>query len=389
MKLDPFEIGGENRLSSRGNKMKDENKTKDQLISELAELRKRIERLERSETEGKRAETIQLESEEKLNLLVENIRDVLFQLSPSGFIRYVSPNVKELYGYSPEELIGKHLKDITPTSEAPKAMKAVRSALSGKTIEDLEISQTNSQGKTFPVEATITPVEKEGKVIAVHGLMRDITERRRAEEKIKRHAAQLTTLHETSAAVSSRLTLEEIFQTVVCGLSEAFGYRLIGIYLIEGGVIELKAHVGYPSPPDPSSLAHIPLEKGVIGRTARTGQPQLVTRVEEDPDFFYGAPGITSEVCVPLKTGDEVLGVLNVESDRVDKALDASDLELLTILSNHIVSAIENARLYDAAQRDLADRRRAEDALRESNQTLLTVLNSIDADVYVSDLESY
>jgi PAS domain S-box-containing protein len=368
--------------------MKDENKTKDQLISELAELRKRIGRLEGSETNGKRAATIQLESEEKLNLLVENIRDVLFELSPSGFIRYVSPNVKELYGYSPEELIGKHFKKITPTSEKSKAMKAVRRALSGKTIENFEISQINSEGGILPVEATITPVEKEGKVIAVHGLMRDTTERKRAEEKIKRHAAQFTTLHETSAAVSSRLTLEEIFQTVVCGLLEAFGYRLIGIYLIEGGVIELKAHVGYPLPPDPS-LAHIPLEKGVIGRTARTGQPQLVTRVEEDPDFFYGAPGITSEVCVPLKRGDEVLGVLNVDSDRVDKALDASDLELLTILSNHIVIAIENARLYHAAQRDLAERRRAEDALRESNQTLLTVLNSIHADVYVSDLESY
>ena len=222
----------------------------------------------------------------------------------------------------------------------------------------------------------------------IHGLERPETERKRAEEKIKRHAAQLTTLHETSAAVSSRLTLDEIFQTVVCGLSEAFGYRLIGIYLIEGGVIELKAHVGYPSPPDPS-LAHIPLEKGVIGRMARTGQPQLVTKVEEDPDFFYGAPGITSELCVPLRRGDEVLGVLNVESDRVDKALDASDLELLTILSNHIVIAIENARLYDAAQRELAERRRAEDALRESNERLLTVLNSIDADVYVSDLQNY
>jgi two-component system cell cycle sensor histidine kinase/response regulator CckA len=213
-------------------------------------------------------------------------------------------------------------------------------------------------------------------------------ERERAEEKIKRHVAQLTTLHETSAAVSSRLTLDEIFQTVVCGLSEAFGYRLIGIYLIEGGVIELKAHVGYPSPPDPS-LAHIPLEKGVIGRTARTGQPQLVTKVEEDPDFFYGAPGITSELCVPLRRGDEVLGVLNVESDRADKALDASDLELLTILSNHIVIAIENARLYDAAQRELTERRRAEAALRESNERLLTVLNSTDADIYVSDLQNH
>ena len=96
---------------------------------------------------------------------------------------------------------------------------------------------------------------------------------KQAEEEIKRHAAQLATLHETSAAVSSRLALEEIFETVVKGLSEGFDYRLIGIHLIEEGMLELKAHAGYSSPPD-HNLARVPLEKGVIGRTARTGQPQ-------------------------------------------------------------------------------------------------------------------
>jgi two-component system cell cycle sensor histidine kinase/response regulator CckA len=245
MKLDLFEIGGENRLSSRGNKMKDENKTKDQLISEMAELRKRIDRLEGSETEGKGAETIQLESEEKLNLLVESIRDVLFQLSPSGFIRYVSPNVKELYGYSPEELIGKHLEDITPTSESPKAMKAVRSALSGKTIEDFEINQIDSEGKTFPVEATITPVEKEGKVMAVHGLMRDITERKRAEDALREsNQTLLTVLNSIDADVyvSDLESYRVLFMNT--HMQDNFGKDLVGkqCYKVFRGEKEPCAH---------------------------------------------------------------------------------------------------------------------------------------------------
>ena len=207
---------------------------------------------------------------------------------------------------------------------------------------------------------------------------------KQAEEEIKRHAAQLATLHETSAAVSSRLALEEIFETVVKGLSEGFDYRLIGIHLIEEGMLELKAHAGYSSPPD-HNLARVPLEKGVIGRTARTGQPQLVTRVEEDPDFFYGAPGITSEVCVPLKRGDEVLGVLSVESDRVNQSMDASDMQLLTLLSNYIVIAIENARLYDAAQQELAERKQAEEALRESEETARALLTATNDSAFLTD----
>jgi len=137
-------------------------------------------------TEDKQAEEVLKDSETKFKTIVENIRDVVFQLSPLGIIQYVSPKVQEVYGYKPEDLIGKHLKKTTPVSELPKALKVLMSVLSGKVISNFEINQRDANGKIIPMEINATPVRKAGKIIAVQGIMRDITKRKRAEEALRK-----------------------------------------------------------------------------------------------------------------------------------------------------------------------------------------------------------
>jgi len=337
----------------------------------------------RDTTERKRAEKTINEERNLLRTVIDNVPDFIYVKDTEG--RYLVSNnafARYLGKTTPDEVVGKTAFDLLPEELASGFYADDQEVIrSGQPLLNKEDHLVDKEGKTiWNLTTKVSLRDSSGNIKGLVGIDRNITHRKRSEEQLKRHAAQLTALHQTSAAVSSRLTLEEIFETVVRGLSEAFDYRLVGIYLLEDGMLELKAHVGY-SPPDPS-LIRIPLEKGVIGRTARTGQPQLVTKVEEDPDFFYGAPGITSEVCVPLKRGDEVLGVLNVESDKADKSLDTSDLELVTLLSNYILIAIENARLYDAAQRELAERRQAEQALRQSEERYRTLVQNIPIGVY-------
>jgi len=200
--------------------MKDEDKTKHQLISELAELRQRVAELEAAENERKRTEEALRESEEKFRTIMESVNDVIFQLSPSGFISYASPNVEELYGYKPEELIGNHLKKTTPMSEVPKVLEALKRILSGKIVKNFEINQLDSKGKIVPMEISVTPVRKEGKIIAVEGVMRDISERQRAEEALRKRTydlaqrvKELNCLYGISKLVEkSGISLEEIFQ---------------------------------------------------------------------------------------------------------------------------------------------------------------------------------
>ena len=149
-------------------------------------------------TERKMIEEALRESEEKLKGIIENVQEVIFRLSPRGNILYVSPNVKDLYGYEPEDLIGKHLKETTPVSEVPRALEALKGVSKQKRISNFEINQLDSRGRAIPVEISISPLKKGGKLIAIQGVMRDITERKRAEEKLRESKEKLTSFMESA-----------------------------------------------------------------------------------------------------------------------------------------------------------------------------------------------
>jgi PAS domain S-box-containing protein len=134
----------------------------------------------------KKIEAAVQESEEKFKSLVETSADIVFRLNKIGTIEYVSPRVKNMYGYEPDELIGKHLRTTTPVKEIPKALNALKIVFSGKSLKNFEINQKSKSGKIIPMEINAVPVKKDGKVVVFQGVMRNITDRKRAEEEIKR-----------------------------------------------------------------------------------------------------------------------------------------------------------------------------------------------------------
>jgi PAS domain S-box-containing protein/putative nucleotidyltransferase with HDIG domain len=189
-------------------------------------------------------------------------------------------------------------------------------------------------------------------------------ENARLYEETERRLKESQTLQEISRLVNSSLEPGQILQTVVEKLASAFGYDMVSIYTMEEDGLRLGAEIGY----DPACVIDfIPLSKGVIGRVARSGEAELLPDVSEDPDFLAAAQGVVSEITVPIKKDDQVLGMLNVESTSVSP-LTASDFCLLSSLVHQVSVAIQNAQLYQSAQRELAERERAEEALRESEE---------------------
>jgi len=172
-------------------------------------------------------------------------------------------------------------------------------------------------------------------------------ENARLYEEEQKRLKEITALHEVSEVINSTLDLREVFQRVVEELFETFGYRLVDIYLLEEEGLRLQAQVGYDAE---TIIELIPLDQGVTGRVARTGQPALVPDVSQDPDYIPAYPQIKSEICVPVKSGETLLGTLNVECDE-KRPLTDDDLQLLSTLSSHIGVAIENARLFEKEQR--------------------------------------
>jgi PAS domain S-box-containing protein len=164
------------------------------------------------------------------------------------------------------------------------------------------------------------------------------------------HQAQtLKLLDQVRAAIGREQGLKNVFRAVVEASAAAFGYSLVSLYLLEGDALALQHQVGYDT-----YLAHVPLDKGVLGRTARSGQPALIPDVQAEPAFVAASEGIVSQVCVPLLVGGRTVGVLNVESTRPEP-LTGNDVRMMQAVSDHVAKAIERSSLYSDLQRTVRD----------------------------------
>jgi len=133
-------------------------------------------------TDRKQAEKALRESEQVYKGLVENVNDIVFRMSDTGVIEYVNSVVYKLYGYEEGELIGKHMKITTPIGDLPEAFRMLKVVLSGKTVKEVQIRQLTKRGETRILEVNAVPIFRDNKVIAVQGVMRDITERKKVEQ---------------------------------------------------------------------------------------------------------------------------------------------------------------------------------------------------------------
>jgi PAS domain S-box-containing protein len=187
--------------------------------------------------------------------------------------------------------------------------------------------------------------------------MVDITERKQTEAElrtsenraltllsaVKRQAREAALLHEVRTLIAGENDLPAIVRAVVQGIREHFGYELVSVYFQEQDRLVLQNQVGYPH-----VLDYLSLTQGVMARTLRTGEPELVEDVTRDPDFLSELSGVRSEVSVPLFVGAAPVGVLNVET--IDEVLTTHDLSLCIALGAHISLAVQRARLYSELQ---------------------------------------
>ncbi len=188
-----------------------------------------LQAIVRDISERKKAEESLRESEKRYKTLIHNIHDVVFQLSPLGYIQYVSPKVEELYGYKIQDLIGKHLKKTTPLNEVPKALDALKRFLSREEIKNFEINQLDNEGRIFFTEINATLVKKEGKIVAVQGVMRDITERKKAELQIQQRTEDLTLINTLNTMLNKGEGFDRIFSHVSSEVMNNFSCQTMSI----------------------------------------------------------------------------------------------------------------------------------------------------------------
>ncbi len=159
------------------------------------------------------------------------------------------------------------------------------------------------------------------------------------------HLSQHRLLHHITSTAASGTTLEEALESAVDGLQVTLGGDRVTILLLneEKNALEAKASTGYA---ENISRVEVPIGKGITGWVAAHKRPLRIKNVEEDPRYIMVSSNTRSELAVPLTYRNELLGVLNVESEIVD-AYTENDEEMLGTLGGSLAAIIANARLVE------------------------------------------
>jgi signal transduction histidine kinase len=154
-------------------------------------------------------------------------------------------------------------------------------------------------------------------------------------------------------------------------IQKNFNYDHVSFGLIEGDDVLFRAGV-MPQWKGEQSVALKVGEQGIAGWVAQTGEPVLAPDVTKEPRYYFVSQqaDTRSELCVPLKTKDAIIGVLDVQSGQLN-AFDQSDLAVLQSLADQAAVAIESARLLREAKRQVRELR----ALAYASRIISSVLD--------------
>jgi GAF domain-containing protein len=169
------------------------------------------------------------------------------------------------------------------------------------------------------------------------------------------HLSQHRLLYHVTSSAASSATLEEALTSAVQGIQVTLGGDRVVILLlnIETDLLEIKSSVGYS---DDALKVTVPIGSGITGWVAKNKQLLRIDDVTNDSRYIILGSDVRSELALPLIYRGELLGVLNVESDRVN-AYNENDEELLTTLGGSLAAIIANARLIEQI-RHQADKER-------------------------------
>jgi nitrate/nitrite-specific signal transduction histidine kinase len=167
----------------------------------------------------------------------------------------------------------------------------------------------------------------------------------------QRRAEQFRVVTDVARRLTSILEVDTLLKEMVHLIKESFGYYLVELGVVEGEQVIYRSGAGGDWEEDFESFSLDINESTISGTVAATGEPLLVAEVSEDPRYYRARPTKTvSELAVPIRSKGEVIGVLNVESDR-PRAFDKGDVEVLQSLAHHAAIAIQNAELFRSEHR--------------------------------------
>lgn len=323
-------------------------------ITEKKRLQEELKRLTGKQEAiiGARIDYLQ-KSEEKYRTIFERSRDALLLTDSSGKIIEINQAGIGMLGYkNKEQLVGLRW-DKEFFVEQEDLHKYRKTVLKQGFVTNFETRLSGRGKRRF--DALITSnvtLDLIGQITGYVVIIRDISERRKAEKQIERQNTRLAMLYAISTTVSSSLDLGEVLKSTIDKICELIEADSVRIYLLDKkqNVLNLVAHKGLSD--EFISRSHVQQRKvgaGFLGRAVFPGEARVVDNLaayEEPYAEYMIKEGLNSTAYIPLVSKGEPVGVMCVSSHVFE--FSPNYLEALIGIGNQIGVAVDNANLYES-----------------------------------------
>ena len=226
------------------------------------------------------------------------------------------------------------------------------------------------------VNAFLPPSASHEDIAAIFANAAQLHRSRREEfamwHEMEERYAEASVIVNLALELKPEMEIDEVLERIVDHLSKDLGYSIVSIMLLDddGRYLTIRAARGLSD----KIVKGTRMEKGkgVSGTVALTGEPLLVNDVEADNRFdkpqSHGKYNSKSLICVPLKVGERVIGVVNANNKGNDELLTEYDLHILTVVAAHISVSIERTRLYSNLARKAVELEEAYQKLQAIDQ---------------------
>ena len=299
---------------------------------------------------------------------------------PDNPVVYANPAFTRMTGYAPEEAIGRNCRFLQGEDHDQPALGELRAALREGRICEVVLRNYKKDGTLFYNELTVSPVfDDGGRIVRFVGVQDDITEMRRAEDALRVQAEASEVLatplsYEERLVSLARLVVPRMADWCAVDVVEEGGtVRRLAVEHEDPEKVALAYEIQrlYPAPAD--------APRGVP-KVLRTGVPEMM---EEIPDELLVQSvrdkrqlgmlrelGLRSYMTVPMIARGRTLGAITLVSAESGRHYGPEDLEQAETLVRRAAMVVDNARLYEEARREIGEREKAQEELRQSEDRL-------------------
>lgn len=350
----------------------------------LSKLSTAYQKLKHETKERQWAEGALRQSEEKSRTVLESNPDPIIVYDITGHVDYFNPAFTDVFGWTLEKRLGKKMDLFVPEECWPETKMMIDKVLAGESFSGIETYRYTKKQKKIPVSVSGAIYrDQDGEPLGSIINLRDITKRKKVEEALTRQNEYLAALHETALGLISRLDLDDLLTTLVTRAGQLFGapHGFIDLVDPDKDLLDRQVGVGvFSRSPIYTRLRN----KGLAGKVWQNGKQLVVnnydTWSDRQPNFPYDV--IAAIMGVPLRSGQEVVGVIGIAHDvNSDHTFDYEDVELLSRFAQLASIALDNARLYTVAREAQLSAEAASQAksrfLANMSHELRTPLNAI------------